>query len=302
MAGYLRRLAPASLAVFYRRDDSSNEVVAVHASGYCEDLVLGERMPLGQNVSGWVAANGRAIINADAALDPLDSLSGLDSSFKSVLSIPLGYAGKIVGVVTLYAIQLRAFREEQRQAIELVSDAVAETFDRAIRCDERAGDGTTASLEFGPATGPALYELLAMDRRNGGGGRRTRAVLYLKNEAGADVMLHAAMATSHAVRISDLIFRPTDDSLVVLMSDADPAVGRLVVQRVAAALPAAVPPPTSGESPLRVGFACSPHDGGYWADLVSTARSRLGRAPEAASDVPTAVPAAAAKGGRPCKA
>ena len=52
------------------------------------------------------------------------------------------------------------------------------------------------------------------------------------------------------------------------MKDADAAAEDLVIQRIAAALPADIVAPPSDASPLRLGFACSPRDGDYWSDLL----------------------------------
>jgi hypothetical protein len=114
-------------------------------------------------------------------------------------------------------------------------------------------------------------------------------VLCLKNHGDPETMLHAMMAVSHSTRIADLIFRPTDDSLVVLMKDADAAAEGLVRQRIVAALPAGLLTDTAAASPLRLGFACSPRDGEYWSDLLHAAQHR-------AWTVPDPVPAASAAG------
>lgn len=297
VSGYLRRLAPASLVVFYRRDATSNDLVAIHASGYCEDLVHGVRMPFGKNVSGWVAANGQSIMNADPVLEAIEGLNDVEPGFKSLLSVPLISDGATVGVVTLYAPHANAFQDEQRLALELVSDAVAGAFEAALQSGLPSAAAALMGDGFGPASGTVLGELLALDRRTGGPGGRTRAVLYLKNDGGAEAMLHAAMAVSQATRIADLIFRPTEDSLVVLMRDADAAAERLVLQRIAAALPREVLPPTSEASPLRIGFTCSPQDGDYWSDLLNAAQSRLSHVP-AAEPVLAAPTAVRVTGGR----
>jgi hypothetical protein len=297
----LLRLAPAGLVVFYRRDEAADELVAVYASGFGEALVRGLRMPLGHKVSGWAATTGRSVINVDSALDLDDRLDGIEPRFRSLLSIPLIDAGTAIGVVTLYALRNQAFREEQRQAIELVSGAVADAFARAVRLEESRVAAPRAADVPGPSSGSALAALLAMDGGADHDSGRTRAVLCLKNDGDAAVMLHATMALSRATRIADLIFRATDDSLVVLMRDADPAAGRLVIQRIAAVLPEHIAPPPSQRSPLRVGFACSPYDGEYWSDLLNAAQTRLSELPP--TERVTAAPAAAAaQGGQPCQA
>ena len=277
---HLLRFASASLVVFYGRDDAADELAAVYASGYGEALVQGLRMPLGHKVSGWVAANGRSVINADSALDLDDRLDGLEPRFKSLLSIPLIHAGTAVGVVTLYALRAQAFREDQRHALELVSAAIAEALDRGLARDRSSLDLFSERELSGVASRRSLDELLARDRRRAAEIGRSRAVLCLKNDGEPGMMLHAMMAVSHSTRIADLIFRPTEDSLVVLMKEADIAAEDLVLKRIAAALPSDIVAPPSETSPLRLGFACSPRDGDYWSDLLNAAQRRAFRTPD----------------------
>jgi len=300
----LLRLAPAGLIVFYRRDDAADEVVTAYASGFCEALVRDVRMPLGHGVSGWVAANGRSVINADSALDLGHRLDGIAPEFRSVLSIPLSLARGTVGVITLYASQAQAFREEQRQAIELISGPIADAFARALKAHP---DSVEQPLLFGlPGTsnGPALHGLLARDKRLVGEFGQTLGVLCVRNFGDTRVMAHATMAVNQATRIADLIFRPADDSLVVLMPDSDASAGELVLERIAAAMPPDIVPPPSESSPLRVGFACSPHDGDSVRVLLDVAQLRLGEVPVAAVAPARPAPLAPVRGhgGPSCQA
>ena len=285
VSGYLRRLTPATLVVFYQRDAKANDLVAVHASGYGADLVQGLRMPLGKNVSGWVAANGQSI-STDPALDGVDSLGDIDPRFKSLMSVPLHVDQTTVGVITLYASAEQAFQDEQRQALELVGPSIAEVFARAIEADSSRLDLDPTDDLAGVASRRSLDELLTRDRRRSGAAGRARAVLCIKNDGDPGVMLHATMAVSQSTRIADLIFRPTPDSLVVLMKDADADAEPLVRQRITAALPADIVPPPSDDSPLRIGFACGPRDGEYWSDLLNIAQHRAWRTPPVGGQAP----------------
>jgi len=301
---YLLRLAPAGLIVFYRRDDAADEVVTAYASGFCEALVRDVRMSLGHGVSGWVAANGRSVINADSALDLGHRLDGIAPEFRSVLSIPLSLARGTVGVMTLYASQAQAFREEQRQAIELISGPIADAFSRALKVSPDSVEQPSLVGLPGTSNGPALHGLLARDKRLVGDFGRSLGVLCVKNFGDTRVMAHATMAVNQATRIADLIFRPTDDSLVVLMPDSDASAGQMVVDRIASAMPPDIVPPPSESSPLRVGFACSPHDGDSVRVLLDVAQHRLGEVPVAALTPawPASLAPVRGNGGQSCQA
>ena len=291
VAQHLLRLAPAGLIVFYRRDDAADELAAAYASGFGEALVRPVRMPLGHKVSGWVAVNGRSVINADSTLDFDDLLESVEPRFRSLLSIPLPLLDRTIGVVTLYAFQKHAFREEQREAIDLVRHAVGQAFWRAIQHDRsRAASASPVGVP-GPATRRALDALLAMDHQPATGHSRSVGVLCVQTDGGASVMADATMAVTKAVRVADLIFAPTDDSLVVLMRDSDPDAGRIVTQRIAEALPAGLPPQSPDPPALRIGYACSPHDGDSIRQLLDSAWQRLSSCRPAPAPIEHAAPA-----------
>jgi putative nucleotidyltransferase with HDIG domain len=293
---HLLRLAPASLVVFFRRDDASDEIAATYASGFGEALMRSVRMPLGHKVSGWVAVNSRSVINADCTLDVDDLLDRVEPRFRSLLSAPLPYLDRTVGVVTLYAFQEQAFREEQRQALDLVRDAIGRMFWRAIQNDQaRAAAATSAGITT-PGNRRSFDALLAMEDRVVNALGPSVGLLCVRNDGDAGVMAEAAMAVTKAVRVADLIYSPTADSLVVLMRDSDPDAGRIVTQRIADALPAELAP-WSQASPLRIGYACSPHDGDTIRQLLEKATARLGNAPA----VPTPAGQAAHAAGVPVK-
>ena len=69
IAKHLRRLVPSSACVFYIYDVDADELVAMHASGEHAAHIKGLRVPIGQRLSGWVAANRQTIRNSDPVLD-----------------------------------------------------------------------------------------------------------------------------------------------------------------------------------------------------------------------------------------
>jgi putative nucleotidyltransferase with HDIG domain len=291
VAQQLLRLAPASLAVFYQRDDATDEIAAAYASGFGEALMRPVRMPLGHKVSGWVAVNNRSVINADSTLDVDDLLDRVEPRFRSLLSVPLPYQNRTIGVVTLYAFQDQAFREEQRQSLDLIRDAIGRVFWRALQNDRARAVAAISTGVTTPADRRSFDALLAMDDQVVHALGPSVGLLCLKSGGNGDTMADAAMAVTRAVRVADLIYAPTPDSLVVLMRDSDPDAGRIVTQRIADALPASLAP-WSPTSPLKIGYACSPHDGDTIRQLLERAVARLGVPGTADTPAAPATPAA----------
>lgn len=113
----LLRLAPAvsaSMAVFYRYDQAHDDLVAHHLAGVQGHPVAGTRVELGQNLSGWVAANRQAIVNSDAALDLGDVATLFNPPLRNCLCLPVATASQLVGVLSLYAATPFSTEDERR--------------------------------------------------------------------------------------------------------------------------------------------------------------------------------------------
>jgi putative nucleotidyltransferase with HDIG domain len=103
-------------------DDTEERLAARHVSGslaaHLEQLI----MPIGERMSGWVAASGQAMINADAALDLFDVQAG---ALRSALAIPVdGPDGR--AVVALYSTRADAFSSQHQRLVEAAVARVTE--------------------------------------------------------------------------------------------------------------------------------------------------------------------------------
>src|SRR5207245_11228340 len=115
IATHLRRLVPFSLCVFYMYDAARDELEARHAMGDANSVVKGLRIPLGQRLSGWVAANRQSIANSDPTLDLGEVARYVTPRLRSCLSTPLLSENTLVGVLTLYSTTTDGFAEEHRR-------------------------------------------------------------------------------------------------------------------------------------------------------------------------------------------
>ena len=105
---------PDSAFVFFVHDESSHALVAVHDTGAGQH---GVRIPVGERLSGWVAATGQAIVNSDARLD-FDVDTQRDVPWRSALAVPVRSGGRVAAVLTFYAAEVNAFSESHRTIVE----------------------------------------------------------------------------------------------------------------------------------------------------------------------------------------
>jgi putative nucleotidyltransferase with HDIG domain len=128
----LRRVVPNATAAWYLVDLSANQLVVVHASGPAASYFRGLSVPIGARLSGWVAANRQPIVNSDPALD-LGPRAPLQPPLQSCLSVPLVTGESLIGVLTLYSPQPKAFTDDQGRLVQMVAPHVANAVSRAKR-------------------------------------------------------------------------------------------------------------------------------------------------------------------------
>ena len=107
-----------SLALVYLKDRSLDELITVDAFGLEGDDLIGNVLALGTRVSGWVAANGRPIINTDAKLE----FSASQSTQEETLSaLPIRSTTETIGVLLVTRSANRPFVFDELKFLETIS-------------------------------------------------------------------------------------------------------------------------------------------------------------------------------------
>jgi GAF domain-containing protein len=132
---------------------------AQYMNGSCECAFSSRAIPLGEGLSGWVAENGRSIVNGNPTVEPnFVPETGLFTLDSSALAVPLSSAsGASLGAVALYARERAAFSKDHRQLLEELMPEFAPALESALRTEEAAATGR-ACLE---APDPVLADARA---------------------------------------------------------------------------------------------------------------------------------------------
>lgn len=284
---HITRIVPASTCVFYVYAEESDELHAAHATGENSRHFAGLRIPRGQRLTGWVAANKQTILNSDPVLDLGEIARSMRPRLRSCLSTPLLIETDLVGVLTLYSIQPEAFTEDHRRVIEVVARHVSQTVKQVVDLErngpthlrdrltglpnvQHLGRFVTSELSAGAAS--LALSLIFVDihspkelyRRSGSG-------------VGDQAVGRVADAIRKAVRVADVLFRYGSDQFVVLLtqteSDAAAAVARRIAEEVGKQ---SVPAHHPGEDcvSISLGVATAPRDGVTVDALIAAARGR----------------------------
>ena len=107
-----------SLALVYLKERALDEIVVFDAIGFHSEELVGTILPLGDRVSGWVAANSRAIINTDAKLEFPTWPALADGSICAVL--PIRTSTETFGVLLVNRVFSRPFGVEEVKFLETI--------------------------------------------------------------------------------------------------------------------------------------------------------------------------------------
>jgi len=289
IAKHLRRVVPASLCVFYLFESSSDELVAAHIVGSEGSWAEGLRIPVGQRIAGWVAANRRTIINSDPILDFGDGARSGKARLRSCLSTPLVADDLLVGVLSLYSANANAFGEDHRRIVEAAARQISRVVRECAKRDreqsafrdaltglpnlERLRQLTSADVGLSPDTSSQPLSLLFIDVD-----RLKQVNERAGRDAGDRVLAHVARGIRRALRGGDMLFRHAGDEFVVLLSQTDSETAEAIADRVRTVLVGSpFPFPDGSCLPILVTIAIATHpaDGTSLVDLISAAQRKL---------------------------
>jgi putative nucleotidyltransferase with HDIG domain len=136
----LKPVVPSvSMGVFVP-DESTDTVVARYASGAHAGVIRSLRAAPGEGIVGWVAANRRAAVNAEPALDYGHAVATMDPPLLSSVAVPLVHEGSLRAVLSLYSTGRQAFTDDHARLLELMAPSLAASLAAAVQAGGFEGD------------------------------------------------------------------------------------------------------------------------------------------------------------------
>ena len=115
---------------------------------------------VGEGLIGLAVSTGRAVRSDDLREDPRSARRDLDEKegIRSLLSVPLRVAGQIIGVISAFSSQVRAFGDRQQSVLESFADQAGIAIQNARLFEEtqRRARETQALLRAGHAVNQSL--------------------------------------------------------------------------------------------------------------------------------------------------
>jgi len=247
------------------------------------------RIPVGEGLSGWVAQNGRSIMNGNPTVEPnYRTECGCFDAASSALAIPLlDPGGNPFGVLTLYAQGHAAFSKEHLRVLQAIESKFSQSLENALRFGVAETDARIDHLTNLPNM-RHLIERIAVEvssARDTGVGF-TLAMCDLNafkavndrhgHLVGNQMLQSIAESFRSSCRSSDLVARMGGDEFVFLFPalDLHSAMRRLefvqsVVKKASSSLNLEIQVSSS------LGFASFPEDGQTAEELLDVADRRM---------------------------
>ncbi|HVZ17511.1 MAG TPA: HD domain-containing phosphohydrolase, partial [Terriglobales bacterium] len=141
----LRKLVPFdSIAIFVLRE---SKLIPEYVSGDNFRLFSSLEIPLGQGLSGWVAANRKPIVNGNPLVEPGYIADPTRfTTLRSAISVPLEGSTGVLGALSLYKAEAESFTQDHLRVLLAISSKVALSIENALKYQQAESSATTDYL------------------------------------------------------------------------------------------------------------------------------------------------------------
>jgi diguanylate cyclase (GGDEF)-like protein len=232
-----------------------------------------------------VAENNQAIVNGNPAVESgyLNDPSKV-TPLRSAIAVPLVCREQVVGVLTLYQLQVDAFTLDHRRILQNISAKVGVVIENALRF-EHVQDAARSDELTGLLNSRSLFEYMADEVALSAQRRQTMAVIVMDLDgfkkandehghlAGNRVLQAVAAGLRKCCRASDVVARMGGDEFVLVLSEPGDYLPTLMERIAEVGHRAAAE--ISYKTPLAISAGCA-----LYPDDATDAESLLERADE----------------------
>ncbi len=287
----ISKIVPWSGCALFLHQPETDSLRCRFAAGVDAPRLLNVTLKVGDGLSGWVARNGRPLINADPRMTfDAAGISGV-TALKSAIVCALPFNDAAIGVLALYHVEANRYTEDHRRLIESIAEQSGAVIHNSVVFEQTQEDSLTDLLTGLPNRRSMFVylsrELARAERLNGEvalviidiDGFKTINDNYGHN-VGDQALRQVAQALEGALRPYDLCVRYAGDEFIVVLCDCSRDVAdakrRELQQRVSA-----IHIEVETGKPLRLGASAGasvfPHDGMTYEALLADADHRMYR-------------------------
>jgi diguanylate cyclase (GGDEF)-like protein/putative nucleotidyltransferase with HDIG domain len=290
IASKTKKVVNYSTCMVFLSDREQGVIRAEFAQGLREDELAGMTIPLGEGVSGKVAASGLPMRSDDPGTDLEWARPGPSgSALHSVLAVPLMREREVVGVMSIYHTDVHAFTEDHQRLITIVARQASLAIENAREFERTKESAMTDNLT-GLPNARCLYMLLEQEISRAQRHGQPVSLLALDlddfksindtfgHQAGDQALCELGRIFQHAVREYDIVARHAGDEFFVVLPTTGRDQARVIADRIQVAVAAHRPQYRSNvmvKLRVSVGVATFPDDAQDFNSLVAAADAAM---------------------------
>jgi diguanylate cyclase (GGDEF)-like protein len=291
IAPKLENLIPFSACALFLNVEEFDCLRCSFATGVDAALLEGLSVPTGKGLTGWVARNRRALVNAPPADDFEAAHVESRTALQSILSCPLVFENRLIGTLAVYHTKSGFYRDDHRRLLERVSEQAAAVINNSIVFERTHEDSLTDPLTGLPNT---RFMFVHLTRELSRAGRLNSEVALIVmdlddfkeindthgHQVGDRALREVATVLRSVIRPYDICVRYAGDEFIVVVSGCGREQAedkRAELQNAIDSLMFEAAPGLGVPVTLSAGVAVFPHDGETYESLLAKADSRMYR-------------------------
>ena len=286
----LSNLVPFSCAALFLFDEETETLRCRFATGVDAEVIQQIAVHSGEGLTGWVARNRRALVNARPSADlEAAGLVSLYTHLQSALVCPLLFNDRFIGTLSVYHVDAAFYRDDHRRLLDRVSEQAAAVINNSMLFEQTQEDSLTDPLTGLPNTRFLFMHLTReLARAERLKSEVSLLVMDLDNfkdindshghHVGDRALCEVARVLRTAIRPYDICVRYAGDEFIVVLSGcgADEAEHkRQELQKNIDEVYFEARPGKRVQLGISVGAAVFPQDGESYESLLATADSRM---------------------------
>jgi len=286
----LSNLVPFSCAALFLFDEETETLRCKFATGTDAEIVQQIAVRTGEGLTGWVARNRRALVNARPSADlEAAGLAELHTNLQSALVCPLLFNERFIGTLSVYHVDAAFYRDDHRRLLDRVSEQAAAVINNSMLFEQTRDDSLTDKLTGLPNTRFLFMHLTReLARAERLKSEVSLMVMDLDNfkqindthghHVGDNALCEVARVLRTAIRPYDICVRYAGDEFIVVLSGcgADEAEHkRRELQQTIGEVYFEARPGKPVKLGISVGAAVFPADGDSYEALLATADSKM---------------------------
>ncbi len=286
----LSNLVPFSCAALFLFDEATETLRCRFATGTDADIIQQVAVRNGEGLTGWVARNRRALVNARPSADlEAAGLSDLHTSLQSALVCPLLSGDRFIGALSVYHVDAAFYRDDHRRLLDRVSEQAAAVINNSMLFEKTEEDSLTDPLTGLPNT-RFLFMHLSRELARGERlkGEVSLMVMDLDNFKGINdnhghhvgdrALCEVAGVLRAAIRPYDICVRYAGDEFIVVLSGCGAEEAEQKRQELQKSIDSVLfeaRPGRKVQLGVSIGTAVFPQDGDSYEALLASADSRM---------------------------